>query len=70
VRVNVVAPGWIETAFGETAPNPFKDRVTKGIPLGRWGTPDDVAGAVVFLASNAARYMTGQMVAVNGGDFM
>jgi 3-oxoacyl-[acyl-carrier protein] reductase len=70
VRVNVVAPGWIETAFGEGASPAFKDRVSKGIPLGRWGTAEDVAGAAVFLASDASRYMTGQMVAVNGGDFM
>jgi 3-oxoacyl-[acyl-carrier protein] reductase len=70
VRVNVVAPGWIETAFGEGASADFKDRVAKGIPLGRWGTPEDVAGAAVFLASDASRYLTGQMIAVNGGDFM
>ncbi len=70
VRVNVVAPGWIETAFGEGANPAFKERVAKGIPLGRWGTAGDVAGAAVFLASDASRYMTGQMVAVNGGDFM
>ncbi len=70
VRVNVVAPGWIETAFGEGAPSGFKERVTRQIPLGRWGTPADVAGATIFLASNAARYMTGQVIAVNGGDFM
>lgn len=70
VRVNVVAPGWIETAFGEGASPSFKDKVAKGIPLGRWGKADDVAGATVFLASDAARYMTGQVIAVNGGDFM
>jgi 3-oxoacyl-[acyl-carrier protein] reductase len=70
VRVNIVAPGWIETAFGEGAPPGFKDKVTRGIPLGRWGKAEDVAGAVIFLASDASRYMTGQVVAVNGGDFM
>jgi 3-oxoacyl-[acyl-carrier protein] reductase len=56
VRVNVVAPGWIETAFGEGVSADFKDRVAKGIPLGRWGTAQDVAGAAVFLASHPARY--------------
>lgn len=70
VRVNVVAPGWIETAFGEGASTGFKERIAKGIPLGRWGKAEDVAGAAVFLASEASRYMTGQLIAVNGGDFM
>lgn len=70
VRVNVVAPGWIETAFGEGVSTEFKDRIAKGIPLGRWGKAEDVAGAAVFLASEASRYMTGQLIAVNGGDFM
>jgi len=70
VRVNVVAPGWIETAFGESADPAFKARVAARIPLGRWGTPADVAGAAVFLASDASRYMTGQLIAVNGGEFM
>jgi 3-oxoacyl-[acyl-carrier protein] reductase len=70
VRVNVLGPGWIETAFGEGAPAPFKERIRRRIPLGRWGTPEDVAKAAVFLASDAARYVTGQMILVNGGEVM
>ena len=68
VRVNVLGPGWIETAFGEGAQSAFKQRIAQQIPLGRWGTPEDVAGAAVYLASDAARYLTGQMIMVNGGD--
>jgi 3-oxoacyl-[acyl-carrier protein] reductase len=68
VRVNVLGPGWIETAFGDGAPAGFKAEIAKHIPLGRWGTPEDVASAAVFLASDSARYMTGQMILVNGGD--
>jgi 3-oxoacyl-[acyl-carrier protein] reductase len=68
VRVNVLGPGWIETAFGEEAQSAFKQRIAQQIPLGRWGTPEDVAGAAVYLASDAARYLTGQMIMVNGGD--
>ncbi|HWA15910.1 MAG TPA: SDR family oxidoreductase [Gemmatimonadales bacterium] len=68
VRVNVLGPGWIETAFGAEAQSAFKQRIAQQIPLGRWGTPEDVAGAAVYLASDAARYLTGQMIMVNGGD--
>jgi len=70
VRVNVLGPGWIETAFGAEADSAFRRRIAEGIPLGRWGTPEDVAGAAVYLASDAARYLTGQMIMVNGGDVM
>jgi 3-oxoacyl-[acyl-carrier protein] reductase len=70
VRVNVLGPGWIETAFGEGAATEFKERIRRRIPLGRWGTPEDVARAAVFLASDAARYITGQMILVNGGEVM
>ncbi len=70
IRVNVLGPGWIETAFGDGAPRGFKEEIARQIPLARWGTPDDVAAAAVFLASDAARYITGQMIMVNGGDVM
>jgi 3-oxoacyl-[acyl-carrier protein] reductase len=70
IRVNVLGPGWIETAFGAEAPAGFKRRITDQIPLGRWGRPEDVAAAAVYLASDESRYVTGQMLVVNGGDVM
>jgi 3-oxoacyl-[acyl-carrier protein] reductase len=70
IRVNILGPGWIETAFGEIAPSGFKEKVRQAIPLGRWGRPEDVAGAAVYLASDLANYVTGQMIMVNGGDVM
>jgi 3-oxoacyl-[acyl-carrier protein] reductase len=69
IRVNVLGPGWIATSFGETA-HSFRERIEQRIPLGRWGTPEDVAGAAVYLASGLAGYVTGQMILVNGGDVM
>jgi 3-oxoacyl-[acyl-carrier protein] reductase len=70
IRVNVLGPGWIETAFGDEAPIAFKGEIAREIPLRRWGKPEDVAQAAVYLASDAARYITGQMIMVNGGDVM
>jgi 3-oxoacyl-[acyl-carrier protein] reductase len=67
IRVNILAPGFIETAFGEDADPRFRREVVERTPLGRWGTPDDVAAAALFLASDEANFMTGQMVMVNGG---
>ena len=67
VRVNVLCPGWIETAFGAGADRAFYDEVAAATPLRRWGRPDDVAGAAVWLASPAAAFVTGQAVNVNGG---
>ncbi len=70
IRVNILAPGFIETAFGEGASPRFRQDVIDMTPLGRWGTPEDVAAAAVFLASDDAAFLTGQMVAVNGGVVM
>jgi 3-oxoacyl-[acyl-carrier protein] reductase len=67
VRVNCVAPGWIRTAWGEKASSPWQQRVLRETPLGRWGTPQDVAAAVRWLASPAAQFITGQVLRVNGG---
>jgi 3-oxoacyl-[acyl-carrier protein] reductase len=67
VRVNVLCPGWIETAFGAGVDRAFHDEVAAGTPLGRWGRPEDIAGAAVWLASPAAAFVTGQAVNVNGG---
>lgn len=70
VRVNILGPGWIETAFGSEAPIGFKGEIAREIPLRRWGTPHDVAAAAIYLASDDARYVTGQFLMVNGGDVM
>ncbi len=67
VRVNVLCPGWIETAFGAGADRDFYAQVAANTPLGRWGQPQDVAGAAVWLASPAAGFVTGQAINVNGG---
>jgi 3-oxoacyl-[acyl-carrier protein] reductase len=70
IRVNVLAPGFIETAFGQEADPEFRQHVIETTPLRRWGTPEDVAAAAVFLASDDAAFLTGQMIAVNGGVVM
>jgi NAD(P)-dependent dehydrogenase (short-subunit alcohol dehydrogenase family) len=67
VRVNCLAPGWIRTAWGETASAAWQERVREETPLGVWGLPEDVAAAAVFLAGPAAGFVTGQTVRVNGG---
>ena len=70
VRVNILAPGWIETAFGANLEDDRHRAVAESTPLKRWGVPDDVAGAAVFLASPSASFMTGQMLMVGGGIVM
>jgi len=70
VRVNVLCPGWIETSFGEQADPNFRRSVAEGTPLGRWGRPQDVAGAALYLASPEAAFVTGQAINVNGGVVM
>ena len=67
IRVNILAPGFVETAFGEGADPRFRDEVVELTPLRRWGAPDDIAGAALFLASDQAKFITGQMIMVNGG---
>jgi 3-oxoacyl-[acyl-carrier protein] reductase len=70
VRVNVLAPGWIETAFAAGLDHARRQAAVQATPMGRWGTPDDVAAAAVYLASPAAAFLTGQTIFVNGGVVM
>jgi len=67
VRVNCVAPGWIRTAWGAEASDYWDRRAKEESLLARWGTPEDVARAVRFLASPAAEFITGHTLPVNGG---
>jgi 3-oxoacyl-[acyl-carrier protein] reductase len=70
VTVNAVAPGFIETDMTKDTPEAVLDAVRGMTPLGRLGKPEEVAAAVVFLASPQASYITGQVLAVNGGQYM
>jgi 3-oxoacyl-[acyl-carrier protein] reductase len=70
VRVNVLCPGWIETRFAEEADRDFHRSVAQDTPLGRWGSPQDVANAALYLASPEAAFLTGQAINVNGGVVM
>lgn len=70
VTANAVTPGYIETAMTSGLPEEVKAEFTKQIPLGRMGTAEDIAAAVVFLASEEAGYITGQTLSVNGGMLM
>jgi 3-oxoacyl-[acyl-carrier protein] reductase len=70
ITCNAVAPGFIETAMTEVLGEEFKQNAAKQIPLGRVGSVEDVANAVVFLASEKASYITGQVLNVNGGMLM
>jgi len=70
VRVNAVAPGYIETDMTAALPEAAKAKLQDLIPLARLGTADDVANAVAFLASDLASYVTGEVLRVNGGMYM
>jgi 3-oxoacyl-[acyl-carrier protein] reductase len=70
ITVNAVAPGFIETSMTAALSEEFKQNAVKMIPLGRVGTPEDVANAVSFLASEEASYITGHVLNVNGGMLM
>ena len=70
ITCNAVAPGFIETAMTAVLSEEFKQNAVKQIPMGRVGTSEDVAGAVAFLASDDASYITGHVLNVNGGMLM
>ena len=71
IQVNAIAPGWIETDM--TAPvrttpmKPMNDEILARTPAGRWGQPEEVAGAAVYLASRASDFVTGETIRVDGG---
>lgn len=70
INVNAVAPGFILTPMTESVPTKVRDYLIKGIPLGRAGTPEDVANAVCFFVSAESDYITGQVLACNGGMYV
>lgn len=70
VRVNAVAPGIIDTSMQDGVPPEQMDFLMKNIPMGRLGTPLEVANTIMFLASDASSYITGQNISVNGGTYM
>ncbi len=70
ITCNAIAPGFIETAMTSNLGDDFRQNAAKMIPLGRVGSPEDVAGAVTFLASEEASYITGHVLNVNGGMLM
>ena len=71
IRVNAVSPGVIDTPFHQVFSTPeMIANFVKGIPLGRVGTSEEVANVIAFLASEAASYVTGETIEVNGGQLM
>jgi len=70
ITVNTVAPGFIDTDMTRELSKEQKDKLTSQIPLGRLGSPDEIAAAVVFLALPSAAYITGETIHVNGGMYM
>jgi 3-oxoacyl-[acyl-carrier protein] reductase len=70
ITVNAVAPGFIDTDMTRSLDQAHRDALAGQIPLGRFGTPEDIAAAVNFLASDAASYITGETLHVNGGMYM
>ncbi len=70
MRVNVVAPGFIDTPMTRSLPEAARDGAAAESALGRIGAPEDVAGAVLFLCSQLARHITGQVLRVDGGQYI
>ena len=69
VTVNAIAPGFIETPMTDKLPDQIKDLMLKKIPMNFYGNPDDIFGLAAYLASNEARYITGQTIHINGGMY-
>jgi 3-oxoacyl-[acyl-carrier protein] reductase len=70
IRVNAVAPGFIQTAMTDALPEKVKNEMKSSIPLGQFGAPDDITNAVIFLSSKESDYITGQVLHINGGMYM
>jgi 3-oxoacyl-[acyl-carrier protein] reductase len=70
IRVNAIAPGFVTTDMTEQIPGKAKGEILGLIPLRRFGTPEDVAWSVLFMASPVSAYITGQVLSVNGGLFV
>jgi 3-oxoacyl-[acyl-carrier protein] reductase len=67
ITVNAVAPGVVLTEMGMTIPEKIREQMLKSIPLGRFGEPEEIARVIVFLCSDFASYVTGQVIHINGG---
>ena len=70
INVNAIAPGFIQTAMTDRIPEKERNAMIDAIPLGSLGQPEDIADLVVFLASEKSKYITGQVIGVNGGLYM
>jgi 3-oxoacyl-[acyl-carrier protein] reductase len=70
ITVNAVAPGYIDTDMTKVLPDDVRSKILAAVPLGRMGKPEDIANAVKFLSGEDAAYITGQVLAVNGGMYM
>ena len=70
IRANAIAPGFIESAMTDKLSEEIKQQYFKSIPLARFGTAEDIANTAVFLASDAASYITGQVIHIDGGLLM
>ena len=70
ITVNAIAPGFVDTEMTQALPEKVREELLRMVPVGRMGTPEDIAEAVAFLASPGAQYITGQVVHVNGGMYM
>ena len=70
ITANCIAPGYIDTDMTQALPEEIRKKILAQVPMGRMGTPQDIANAVKFLVSDDASYITGQVIAVNGGMYM